>query len=170
VRFAFGNRSACQAAREAAEAREAAPAREAEAERQRHARSGERRRTRTQQRRQKLRAAAELLAEGKTQVEVAHTLGKNVRTIRRWTKLAGFEAELAKARRRRARAAEREQRRAEKRHERNARRHLARRDPHRYALLYGVASGRPAHFQPAAERALTEPRRGSGRVLPVLRW
>jgi predicted GIY-YIG superfamily endonuclease len=61
VRFAFGNRSACQAARAAAEARLAAPAAELEAEQQRKARLGERRRSRAQRRRQKLRAPGRAL-------------------------------------------------------------------------------------------------------------
>jgi uncharacterized protein YjcR len=95
-------------------------------------------------------------------VEVARKLGKNVRTIRRWQQLTGFEAELAKATQRHERAAAR-------RKQRNDRRRLARSDPHRYAQLYGVASGRPGQFRLAAKRAVTEPRRG-GRVLPVIRW
>jgi transposase len=126
-----------------------------------------RRRSRTEQRREKLRVAAALFAAGKKQVEVARELDKNVRTIRRWQRLTGFEAELAKAKLRQERAAEREQRQAERRRERNARRQLARSDPHRYAQLYGVASSRRSP-RPREQPLPLPPARG--RVLRVIPW
>jgi len=94
VRHAIGNRSAAQAPREAAEAR---------------------RRGLTSTRRQKLRAAAELLVSSATQVEAGKELGVDQRTIRRWKKKRGFATELARARARQERAALRAQTRAQKR-------------------------------------------------------
>jgi hypothetical protein len=167
VRRALGNRSACQAPREAAEAREAASEPQAEAEQQRKGRQSERRRSRAEQRREKLRAAAALFAADKKQVEVARELRKNVRTIRRWQQLTGFEAELAKAKLQQARAAEREQRQAERRRERRARRRLARSDPHRYEQLYGAASSRSSPL-PGGQPLPLAP--AGGRVMQVMYW
>jgi hypothetical protein len=98
VDAAIGKRSARQAARAAAEARRAAVAAAAAAKRERAERARRRRRTGARSRRQKLRAAARLLAAGLTQRAAGRELGVSERTIRRWTKLPGFAAELARAR------------------------------------------------------------------------
>jgi hypothetical protein len=58
VRRAIGNRSACQAAREAAEAREALLEQQAEAEQQRRAGQSERRRSQVEKRRPAVHVAA----------------------------------------------------------------------------------------------------------------
>ena len=56
-----------------------------------------RRRTRPEIRREKVRAAARALAEGTTLRGAAAELGVTTRTLRRWRGLPGFESELAKA-------------------------------------------------------------------------
>jgi hypothetical protein len=79
--------------------------------------------------------------------------------IRRWTKLPGFDPELATARRRHERELERAKQREQKRRDHNARRRLARQHPARYRELYNPAM-RPElrrEQQPAAE---SEPARG----------
>ena len=103
----IGEETSGQAPREAAEARQAASVAEAQAERQRAERVRARGRGRAQVRREKLRALARLLASGSTRRAAARALGVDERTIRRWTKLPGFAAELEKARERRERELER---------------------------------------------------------------
>jgi hypothetical protein len=115
VHYAIGNRSAQQAPGAAADARRAAMSAEAEAEGERAERARQRRRSRAVIRREKLRAAARLLASGLTQRAAGTELGVEERTIRRWTKLPGFESELAKARSRYERELERAQRREQTR-------------------------------------------------------
>lgn len=172
VRYAIGNRSARQAPREAAEARHAAIAAEAEAERQRAEHARERRRNRAKTRREKLRAAARLLASGSTQQAAARELGVNERTIRRWTKLPGFDTELAKARSRHERERQRAQHREHKRRDYNVRRRFARQNPALYREIYNPAM-RPElrrEQKPAAEPE-PQPRRRSrregGRILNI---
>jgi hypothetical protein len=90
VAEALESRGAHQAAaRQAAGAAEAAP---------REERVGLRRGGRAQRRREKVRALARLRAAGATQRAAAGALGVDERTVRRWTKLPGYAAELAKAR------------------------------------------------------------------------
>jgi hypothetical protein len=130
---AIGTRSARQAPRAAAEARQAASVAEAQAKRQRADRVRAHRRSRAQARREKLRALARLLASGSTRRAAAHALGVDERTIRRWTKLPGFAAELEKARERHERELERAKERERKRRERNAWRRFARLNPELWA-------------------------------------
>ena len=80
-----------------------------------------------------LRALARLLASGSTRRAAARALGVDERTIRRWTKLPGFAAELEKARERRERELERAKERERKRRERNAWRRFARLNPEAWA-------------------------------------
>ena len=169
VRQALGTQSARQAPREAAAARRAALAAEAEAERQRGERARQRRRTRAQNRRQKLRAVARLLAAGLTQQAAGRELGVDERTIRRWTKLPGFESELAKARTRQERERARQrahQRRADTAGRRRARQHPAR-ERERAKPAPSAELGREE--QPAAERkrppAAARSAREGGRIL-----
>jgi len=172
VRQAIGTQSARQAPREAAAARRAALAAEAEAERQRGERARQRRRTRAQNRRQKLRTVARLLAAGLTQQAAGRELDVNERTIRRWTKLPGFESELAKARARQERERARQrahQRRADTAGRRRARQHPAR-ERERAKPAPSAEPGREE--QPAAERkrppaAARSPREG-GRILSIV--
>ena len=63
----------------------------------------------------------------------ARALGVDERTIRRWTKLPGFAAELEKARERHERELERAKERERKRRERNAWRRFARLNPEQWA-------------------------------------
>jgi hypothetical protein len=78
---------------------------------------------------EKLRALARLLAAGSTRRAAARKLGVAERTIRRWTKLPGFAAELAKARARQERHLQRVQRRLQKRRAETERRRVARLHP-----------------------------------------
>jgi hypothetical protein len=158
VRYAIGNRSARQAPRQAAEARAAADAATASLPEQERERARLRRRTRAQARRQKLRALARLLAQGSTQRAAARELGVSERTIHRWMRLPGFEAELAKARSRHQREPAPDQRREQARLHYHERHRLARQTPLLYQQLY-TPSTRP---QPRPEQphpaAATEPR------------
>jgi hypothetical protein len=157
VRHAIGNRSARQAPRAAAQARQAAPAAEAQAERLRAERVRQRRRGRAKARREKLRALARLLASGSTRRAAARELGLDERTIRRWTKLPGFDTELATARQRHERELERAKQREQKRRDHNARRRLARQHPARYRELYNPAMRPELRREP---KPAAEPARG----------
>jgi hypothetical protein len=80
-----------------------------------------------------LRALARLLASGSTRRAAARALAVDERTIRRWTKLPGFAAELEKARERHERELERAKERERKRRERSAWRRFARLNPELWA-------------------------------------
>lgn len=159
VQQAIGNRSARQAPRAAAEARQAAPAAEAQAGRLRAERVRARRRGRATARREKLRALARLLASGSTRRAAARELGVDERTIRRWTKLPGFAAELEKARSRHERELERVKQRERKRRQYNERRRFARLNPAQYAETRN-AEMRPELRPEQTPAAEPEPARG----------
>jgi hypothetical protein len=160
VRQAIGNRSARQAPREAAEAREEAAATVRELDEQEHERVRQRRRSRAAIRKQKLRALARLLAEGKTQRAAAAELGVSERTIHRWMRQPGFARELTKATSRHERDLERERKREQTRRNHNERRRLRRHNPKLYYELYSPATPpeRRRAQPPAAAPAQPAPR------------
>ncbi len=110
---AIGSRSAREAARAAAALappRPDAAALAAEAaERQRLAKARQRRRALVRARQARTHAAAYFLAAPYTQRTAATRLGVSERTLRRWTKLPGFDTELVKAHLRRNRTRQRPQ-------------------------------------------------------------
>jgi hypothetical protein len=120
----------------------------------------QRRRSRAAIRKQKLRALARLLAEGKTQRAAAAELGVSERTIHRWMRQPGFARELTKATSRHERDLERERKREQTRRNHNERRRLRRHNPKLYYELYSPATPpeRRRAQPPAAAPAQPAPR------------
>jgi hypothetical protein len=131
-----------------------------ELDEQEHERGRQLRRSRAAIRKQKLRALARLLAEGKTQRAAAAELGVSERTIHRWMRQPGFARELAKATSRHERDLKRERKREQTRRNHNERRRLRRHNPKLYYELYSPATPpeRRRAQPPAAAPAQPAPR------------